>query len=163
MTLSELNRADLPAFVEAVGWVFEHSPWVASRVWAKRPFATVDALHEAMQAEVTSADPEQQVSLLRAHPELGARVEMSAASRTEQAGSGLRELPRAELERLQRLTTSYRTKFGFPFLYAVKGATSQTILNALEARLASTREAEHAEALRQACRIARFRLEEMMS
>jgi 2-oxo-4-hydroxy-4-carboxy-5-ureidoimidazoline decarboxylase len=163
MTIEDLNSKDLAGFIEAVGWVFEHSPWVASRVWAKRPFATVGALHAAMEAEVASADPEQQLSVLRAHPELGARAEMSEASQTEQAGAGLRELPRAELERLQRLTSSYRTKFGFPFLYAVKGATSQTILNALEARLASTREAEHAEALRQAGRIARFRLEEMMS
>lgn len=163
MTIEDLNRKDLAGFVEAAGWVFEHSPWVASRVWAKRPFATVDALHEAMAAEVSAADPEQQLQLLRAHPELGARAEMSAASQTEQSGAGLRELPRAELERLQRLTSSYRTKFGFPFLYAVKGATSQTILNALEARLVSTREAEHTEALRQACRIARVRLEEMIS
>ena len=163
MTIEDLNGMDLPAFVESIGWVFEHSPWVAARAWERRPFKTREALYDAMVAEVASGDPEEQLDLLRAHPDLGARAEMSPASANEQAGAGFGELPRAEVERLQRLNVAYREKNGFPFLYAVKGSTSRSILNALESRLASTREAERAEALRQACRIARFRLEDVIS
>ena len=163
MTIDDLNNMNLAGFVEAVGFVFEGSPWVAERAWSHRPFTTVDALHDAMTAEVASADHEQQVALLRSHPELGTRAKMSALSAVEQAGAGLNALPAPEIDRLLSLGAAYRTKFGFPFLYAVKGATSQSILNALEARLASTREAEHAEAVRQACRIARFRLEDLIS
>ena len=163
VTIAELNEMDLGHFVHAVGWVFEHSPWVAERAWLKRPFATLDGLHGAMVAEVTSADSDEQLRLLRAHPELGARGAMSPASAAEQAGAGLRDLPRGEVDRLQTLVSAYRAKFEFPFLYAVKGATTQSIVNALEARLTSTRETERIEAIRQACRIARFRLEALIS
>ena len=55
MTLWELNRLSAPAFVTALGDVFEHSPWVAERARSKRPFASIDALHETMVAAMRSA------------------------------------------------------------------------------------------------------------
>ena len=48
MTFDELNSKDRNGFVGAIGWVFEGSPWVAERAWDKRPFATLDALHDAL-------------------------------------------------------------------------------------------------------------------
>jgi 2-oxo-4-hydroxy-4-carboxy-5-ureidoimidazoline decarboxylase len=163
VTLLEVNACDRPRFVEKVGWVFEHSPWVAERAWIKRPFTSVERLHGAMAVEVTAASPEEQLSLLRAHPDLGTRAALSAASATEQAGAGLDDLTLEEFERLRRLNSAYRDKFGFPFLYAVKGSTKHDILKALEARLPASREREMAEALDQVARIARFRLEELIS
>jgi len=163
MTLREVNASDRPRFVEKVGWVFEHSPWVAERAWIEKPFASVDDLHRAMAAAVTAATPEEQLSLLRAHPDLGARASLSTASATEQAGAGLDHLTPEEFEHLRRLNSAYRDKFGFPFLYAVKGSTKHDILKALEARLPASREREMAEALGQVARIARFRLEELIS
>ncbi len=159
MTLAELNARDRDGFVEAVGWVFEHSPWVAERAWARRPFATLTDLHGAMVAEVSAGAPEEQLALLRAHPDLGARAPMSDASTAEQAGAGLNRLTSDEGDRLRRLNAEYREKFGFPFLYAVKGGTKRDILDALARRLASAREDELREALGQVARIARFRLD----
>lgn len=161
MTLSELNSRDRHGFVNAVGWVFEHSAWVAERAWTQRPFNTLDALHEAMTAQVASATLDEQLTLLRAHPDLGARANVSDASAAEQSGAGLDTLAGRELERLHALNAAYRDKFGFPFLYAVKGSTKEDILNALEKRLLSARDAELGEALRQVYRIARFRLDEI--
>jgi 2-oxo-4-hydroxy-4-carboxy-5-ureidoimidazoline decarboxylase len=163
MTLDDLNNKDRGGFVEAVGWVFENSPWVAERAWTRRPFETLDALHAAMTSQVAAATAEEQLALLRAHPDLGARAGMSAASTAEQADAGLDTLARPESDRLRALTGAYRDKFGFPFLFAVKGGTKQDILNALETRLAATRDAETSEALRQVYRIARFRLEDVLS
>jgi OHCU decarboxylase len=163
MTLAELNAKDRSGFVGALGWIFEESPWVAERAWENRPFATLDALHDAMTSVVASASADEQLALLRAHPDLGARAKMSDASSREQGGAGLDSLTRDELDRLRALNISYRDKFGFPFLYAVRGSTKHDILSALERRLPSTRHAEQAEALRQAYRIARFRLEEVIS
>jgi len=164
MTLDELNAKDRSGFVGAIGWAFEDSPWVAERAWDKRPFATIESLHDAMMSAVAAAPREEQLSLLRAHPDLGAvRLQadrMSEASSREQAGAGLDALARDELERLRALNAAYREKFGFPFLYAVKGSTTHDILNAIERRLTSPRDAEQQEALRQVYRIARFRLEE---
>jgi 2-oxo-4-hydroxy-4-carboxy-5-ureidoimidazoline decarboxylase len=163
MTLAELNACDRDRFVNAVGWVFEHSPWVASRTWDLKPFASLDHLHAVMTAAVDSATADEQLALLRAHPDLGARTVMSGASVGEQRGAGLDSLTQDDLDRLQRLNLEYRAKFGFPFLLAVKGSTIEQILGALERRAAAAPEDELAEALRQVARIARFRLEEIVS
>lgn len=163
MTLAEVNAQDRSGFVSAVGWVFEDSLWVAERAWDRRPFPTLDALHDAMTSVVAAATAEEQIALLRAHPDLGARAKMSDASSREQGGAGLDVLARDERDRLRALNAAYREKFGFPFLYAVKGSSKDDILNALERRLPSTRAAEQQEALRQVYRIARFRLEEVIS
>ena len=117
-----------------------------------------------MVSEVASATAEEQLALLRAHPDLGAgSPKMSDISKREQVRAFRVNLTRSELEHLTALNAAYREKFGFPFLYAVRGATKEDILNALEKRLAATREAELEEALRQVYRIARFRLEGLFS
>jgi len=159
MDLDELNDLSRPDFVDALGWIFEQSPWVADRAWFRQPFRTRAALHEAMVDEVSRALPEERLALLRAHPDLGARVEMSEASVGEQSGAGLDRLSTEERDRLLALTREYRDKFGFPFLYAVKGSTPREILRALEERLGNSAEEEYREALRQVYRIAWFRLE----
>src|SRR4051812_44848053 len=116
MTLERLNRLNAEAFVAAVGWVFEDSPWVAERVESKRPFRDIEALHEAMVREVENAAPAEQVALLRAHPDLGSRAHLSDASNTEQAGAGLDTLSPEELDLFTTRNEIYKTKFGFPFL-----------------------------------------------
>jgi 2-oxo-4-hydroxy-4-carboxy-5-ureidoimidazoline decarboxylase len=159
MTLAELNVLTQEQFVSAVGWVFEHSSWVAERAWEHRPFHDLKQLHGAMTAEVERATREEQLALLRAHPDLGARARMSTASAGEQTGAGLDKLTPDEFQRLHEQNTAYREKFGFPFLYAVKGSSKYDILRALEQRLQSTPQQEFREALQQVYRIAWFRLE----
>jgi len=163
VTLDELNALDCDRFVEMIGWVFEHSPWVAERTWPHRPFASVDALHHAITEEMLGASAAEQLALLRAHPDLGARARMTESSTREQSGAGLDRLSRDAFDRLQRLNAAYQAKFGFPFLYAVKGSTANEILSALDARSRNTAEAEFAEALRQVSRIALFRLSETIT
>jgi OHCU decarboxylase len=177
VTVEDLNAGSREGFVEAIGWVFESSSWVAERAWRRRPFDGLDALHAAMVTEVASATLEEQLALLRAHPDLGAvrpkpdatgsvRLQadrISDASTREQIRAGLDNLGRPEIDRLAALNAAYRDKFGFPFLFAVRGATTDAILNAIEKRLLGTRGAELDEALRQVYRIARFRLEDVLS
>ena len=158
--LSDLNSFDQARFIEAVGWVFEHSPWVAERAWLKRPFASLENLRDAMKAAVETASPEEQLALLRSHPDLGTRARISTASTAEQSAAGLNHLTSEEFERLQRLNSAYRSKFSFPFLFAVKGSTKYDVLDALERRLGAIPAAEFQEALRQIYRIAEFRLSE---
>jgi len=162
MTLAELNAADRTAFVSALGWIFEESPWVAERVWDQQPFASVADLHAAMIGAVAAARRDEQLALLRAHPDLGARARMSDASVGEQAGAGLDRLSSADFNQLQALNRVYREKFGFPFLYAVKGSTAHDIIAALERRLDADHDVEFDEALRQVARIASFRLGDLV-
>ena len=163
MTIEDLNSLERAQFVAAIGWVFEHSPWVAERAWEARPFANAVDLHRAMVDQVERARPQEQLTLLQAHPDLGTRARVSEASSAEQAGAGLDHLTPAEFERLRGLNEYYRDKFGFPFLLAVKGSTKQDILDALERRVRSSREEEYVVALDQVYRIARFRLEDTLS
>ena len=162
MTLADLNTLERTEFVAAIGWVFEHSPWVAERAWAARPFANVEELHQALVEQVERGLPEEQLALLRAHPDLGTRAGVSDPSSAEQAGVGLDQLSQAEFERMRGLNGAYREKFGFPFLFAVKGSTKHDILDALERRLQSSREEEYRMALDQVYRIAWFRLNDTL-
>ena len=159
LTIAQVNQLDRNEFVDAVGWVFEHSPWVAARAWDARPFADGAALHAAMTQQVRAASRDEQLALVRAHPDLGARTRMSAASTGEQAGAGLDQLSPDEHHRLQTANAGYRDTFGFPFLFAVRGSTPREVLAALESRLASTPIEEFETALLQVFRIAAFRLE----
>jgi 2-oxo-4-hydroxy-4-carboxy-5-ureidoimidazoline decarboxylase len=160
MTIDQINVLDRGAFVEQLGWVFEDSPWVAERSWKRRPFASIMELHSAMRDAVETASREDQMALLLAHPDLGARARMSLSSSGEQGGAGLDRLTESEFDRLRALNEAYKLKFGFPFLLAVKGSTKFDIVEALERRLQSDAETEFAEALRQVYRIAGFRLED---
>lgn len=158
-----VNDLDRDSFVNAFGWIFEDAPWVSEPAWAARPFLDAPAVHAAMVRAVEKASPEEQLALLRAHPDLGTRAKLSGASASEQTGSGLDQLTRDEYERLNQLNNRYRKKFGFPFLFAVKGSTTDDILKALEQRVQSSREDEWAEALQQVYRIAQFRLNDYLN
>ena len=116
-----------------------------------------------MAAVMYAATADRQLALLRAHPDLGARLKMSAASAGEQTGAGLDRLSPDTYRQLTELNATYRDKFGFPFLFAVKGSTPAQILEALQSRLSRDRATEFEEALRQVARIAWLRLESMVT
>jgi len=166
MTLAELNRADRAAFVAALGHLFEHSPWVVERTWPRRPFADAAALHAELCAELARAPREQQLDLIRAHPDLAGRLaqlgQLTAASTREQASAGLHELSSDELQRFQRLNQDYRTKFGFPFVICARLNDRGTIARALEARLHHDAEAERSAALAEIEKIAWLRLQDVL-
>src|SRR5688572_31711575 len=117
-SLAEINAADRDAFVSMLGGVFEHSPWVAECAQAKRPFASTAEVHDAMMECVRNASLIQQLTLVRAHPELAGReaVEggLTADSSSEQGRLGFTALSRAEFERMQDINRRYRERFGFP-------------------------------------------------
>ncbi len=163
MTISQLNALGVNDFVDHLGGVFEHSSWVARRAWKHRPFASLDDLHKRMTSEVEAASTAEKLTLLRAHPDLGARARMSEQSSKEQSSAKLDQMTPVEFARLHHYNEAYKSKFGFPFLLAVKGSTKLRIIQALETRLQSTPEDEFREALQQVYRIARFRLEDIFA
>ena len=162
LAIDEVNRLDRAAFVAALGAACENSPWVVERSWDARPFRDVAALHAAIRRTIAAAPRDEKVAFLRAHPDLAGRAaragEMTAHSVAEQSSAGLDRLSEDEYARFGRLNRAYREKFGFPFLFAVKGSTVATILSALERRLEAPPEDEFQEALAQVYRIASFRL-----
>jgi 2-oxo-4-hydroxy-4-carboxy-5-ureidoimidazoline decarboxylase len=167
VALGQLNAMPQHEFRATLGEVFEHSPWVAERAWARRPFASVDALHNAMVEAVRTAPAEKQVALIRAHPELAGREAaagtLTADSTSEQGRLGFTALTRAELDRVARANRAYREKFGFPCIVALRlHGTRDTVIAEMERRVDNDRIAEIAAALEQIGHIARGRLDKLV-
>lgn len=165
--IATVNALTPAEFVARFGDVAEHSPWVAERAADVRPYASREAMVEAFAATVRAAPVETRLALIRAHPDLAGRAALAGAiaedSKKEQAGAGLGTLTEAEFDRFTRANDAYREKFGFPFIFAVKGATKTMILEAFDARLPNAPEVEFETALTQVARIFRFRLEDRVS
>lgn len=161
-SLQELNVMDRSEFAYAVGSIFEQSPWIAEAAWDKRPFSTIQSMFAAMLEIVEQAGEERQLALLRAHPDLGARLKMTEESTREQAGAGLDQLTKREFRYMNALNRLYREKHGFPFIIAVKGRTKEAILAFMRQRVAHSREPELKQALREVGRIAGFRLADLV-
>jgi 2-oxo-4-hydroxy-4-carboxy-5-ureidoimidazoline decarboxylase len=162
--LADLNALDRAAFVEALGDIVEANPWVAEQVHARRPFASVEALHDAFVAVLRAADEAAQRRGLDAHPDLAGKAamdgEIGELSAAEQHGVGLDRLSEGEFAMFHELNDAYRAKFGFPFVFAVKGASKAMILQAFEDRLPNDAATEFRKALAEVELIARFRLED---
>lgn len=157
-TLAELNQASQDAFVAAIGTVYEHTPSIAAQVWLQRPFKDVANLHRTMVNIVNQMSVEAKLVLIQAHPDLGSRAKMADASVKEQAGVGLDRLTPEEFDRFQTLNQAYKTKFGFPFIVAVKNHTKGSILEAFDRRLQNSFDVEMNQALSEINQIAWFRL-----
>lgn len=166
--LDALNRLDAAAFTDALGAVFEHSPWVAQAAHARRPFASVEALHAAMCEAVRAAGTERQVGLLRMHPELAGREAVAGTltrdSTSEQGRLGFDALDRSELEHMQALNRRYRERFGFPCIVALRlHPTRASVIAEMTRRADAPPEAELAEALAQVFVITRGRLDRLVT
>jgi allantoate deiminase/N-carbamoyl-L-amino-acid hydrolase len=170
-TLTELNSCSPVAFVDALRGIYEHSPWIPERAASKRPFASAASLKLALRDVVAQASEDEQLSLLRAHPELAGKAaiagELTRESTGEQASSGLNMCSPEEYATLHKLNADYSQKFGFPFILAVrgptgKGLTRREIIDTFARRLKNQRRDEMAEALRQVHRIAEIRLNDLL-
>jgi OHCU decarboxylase len=167
ISLAELNLLPTHEFVLKLSGIFEHSPWVAQRVVAARPFDSTRHLLESMRTAVEEATPEEQLALIRAHPRLRvigrARHALTAVSSNEQRGAGLDACAPADASRLDVLNAAYIEKFAMPFILAVRGHTPQSIIAACERRLINDGESERRAALREIGLIAGHRLADMVS
>ncbi|MGU7780372.1 2-oxo-4-hydroxy-4-carboxy-5-ureidoimidazoline decarboxylase [Burkholderia sp. PU8-34] len=165
-TLEQLNTMAQGAFVAALAGIFEHSPWVAEAAAGVRPFASIDALHETMSGAVEAAGEARQLALINAHPELAGKAavrgELTAESTREQSGAGLDQCTQDEFDKLQTLNRTYREKFGFPFILAVRGYDRHGIIANFESRVNHSRTEELRTSLDQIYRIARFRLDDLI-
>ncbi len=163
LTIHDVNALSQDAFMAMFGEIAEHSPWVAEIAAEHRPYADRDAFVTAFADAATGADQSAQLALIRAHPDLAGKAairgELTEDSRSEQAGAGLDSLTPAEFARFTDLNEAYKAKFGFPFIFAVKGATKSMILEAFEERINNSPETEFTTALTQVSRIFRFRIE----
>ena len=161
-SLDDLNRVAAGAFSAAIGDTFELAPWVAEAAAARRPFATVAAVHDAMMGAVRAAPRERQLAFVCGHPDLAGKAaragDVTEDSRREQASVGLDTLSEEEFARFHRLNDAYKAKFGFPFIVCVRRHTRDSILALFERRLRHDAATEFATALQEISFITRLRL-----
>lgn len=162
MSAEAIELAPREAFVGRYGALFEHSPWVVERAADRRPFTDV---HAGLMAVVDDADANEQLALIRAHPELAGKAAvdgmLTEASAAEQASAGLDRMSEAEFARFHTLNAAYRTRFGFPFVICVRLTDKPGILEAMANRLANDRETEIAAAIAEIGKIVRLRLDDL--
>ena len=160
--LTALNTCAPEAFVQALGEIYEDSPWVAERACSRRPFADVAALTDTLAAVVASATKEEKLALVRAHPDLAGKAAragtLTHASTAEQGTLGLDRLSDAEYDRFETLNGAYKARFGFPFVICVRRQTRDAILGAFDRRLTNDADAELKTALSEIDLIARLRV-----
>jgi 2-oxo-4-hydroxy-4-carboxy-5-ureidoimidazoline decarboxylase len=141
--------------------LFEHSPWVEARADARPPSGD---RHADLMAVVHDATPEEQLALIRAHPELAGKAAIDRTltqdSAAEQASAGLDRLTPAEFEAFHTLNAAYRARFGFPFIICVRLTDKAGILSAMEERLRHDRDTEITTAIGEIGKIVRLRLED---
>lgn len=161
-----IDRAD---FIDRFGGVFEHSPFIAERAFDAGAIVsplTAAGVHGALCAAFRKASREEQLGVLRAHPDLAGKLAISGGltedSRKEQAGAGLDRLSPQEHARFTEINTGYTEKFGFPFIIAVKGLDKSDILAAFETRIDNTVDEEFETAKAQVERIALLRLNALL-
>lgn len=166
-SLDSLNAASEQDFVAALGDIFEHAPWVAQAAARQRPFASLQALHDAMLAAVRATGDEQRLAFLRGHPDLAGKAAragaMTAASTAEQLSFGLDRMSEREFAEFNRLNDAYKKKFGIPFIVCVRRHTQDSILRQFERRLQHDVPTEHAAAVTEIGRITALRLDATVS
>ncbi len=163
MDMSTVNALEPADFVRVVGPAFEHSPWIAEAVAGDRPFASVETLWLALCDAVRAALPVRQLALICAHPDLVGRAVLTAESQGEQAAAGLSDLTPREAAIFARYNAEYKGRFGFPFVICARLNKKDAILAAFPVRLQNTAARERATALEEIFKIARLRLDDLIT
>ncbi len=162
------SKLSKPHFVSRYGSVYEHSPWLAERLWEHGldlSHDTVEGLVRGFRKILSSATREEQLGLINAHPDLAGRAALAGGLTTEstdeQASAGLDQCSAEELARFTELNEQYLKKFGHPFIMAVRNSNRHEILTGFAERLPNDSAEEFNRALHEIHRIARFRLQAM--
>lgn len=166
ISLADLNAASQTDFVAALANVVEYSPWIAERLAEKRPFVGINDLHAALMAAIQSAEPDAQLALIRAHPDLANKTQrvagLTAESTEEQNSAGLDRLSDAEYAAFARVNNAYRDKFGFPYIVCVRRHTRDSVLRDFETRLRNIAKTETRRAIEEIGRISALRLDQFV-
>lgn len=159
------SELDQGTYVQEFGGIFENSPWVAEGAFRLELGSTHDTalgVHSALCRVFRTASEDKRLAVLTAHPDLAGKLaqakRLTAESTAEQASVGLDALTDKERSSFTALNDAYVSKFGFPFIIAVRDNTKASIMEAFQNRIDHDRETEFAEACRQVERIAELRL-----
>ena len=162
-TIDNINGLNKSEFLSIFGNVFEKTESVALKVFELKPFKDSDDIISKMLKIYEEYDRDKILQILNSHPELAIEKKLTNESKLEQSSANLNECSEEEFEEFKKLNLEYKTKFGFPFIIAVKGKNKNEILVNFRERIQNDLNKEFLEAKNQVKKIASFRLKDILS
>ena len=163
-TIDKINKLSRSEFVEIFANIFEKTKWIAEKLYNQKPFDNFKDLSSKMLGIFETAGKETQLKILEAHPDLADKVTvnlLTSNSWSEQSNAGLDQCSEEEFNEFKNLNKSYKQKYGFPFVIAVKGKNKIEILSEFRKRILNSVDEEFNEAIIQVGKIANLRLNEI--
>ena len=147
--------------------VYEHSSWVPERLLTENvsEIKTKEELEFMMKKIVDNSSDIEKLKLIKAHPELGKKLQkkekLTKFSEEEQKSAGLDQCSNEEFEILTNLNNTYRSKFEFPFILAVKGLNKYQIIDNMKKRVNNSKSEEFETAINEIHKIAQLRIKDL--
>ena len=162
--INKIHNLTKNEFIEVFGNIFENARWIAEKLYNQKPFKDFEDLSQKMLNIFENIDKEKKLEIMNSHPDLADKTKIGSLtpdSNKEQNTAGLDVCSEEEFNEFKKLNIQYKKKFGFPFIYAVKGKSKNEILNNFKERVAYDINVEFEEAKKQIKKIASLRLNEI--
>ena len=147
--------------------IYEHSAWVPEKLLSENisEIKTKEELELMMKKIVDNSTETEKLNLIKAHPELGKKLQkkekLTKFSKEEQKSAGLDQCTDEEFEILTNLNNTYRSKFEFPFILAVKGLNKNQIIDNMKKRVNNSKSEEFETAINEIHKIAQLRIKDL--
>jgi len=162
-SIEKVNQLSENEFIGTFGNVFEKTNWIANKAFNSKPYKSFDEFISTIIKIYENSSKEDCLKIFNAHPELAVEKKLTGDSHKEQRGANLNRCNNEEFNEFKNLNIEYRSKFGFPFIVAVKGKNKNEILNNFRKRIKNEINSEFNEAKEQVKKIATFRLDEIIN
>ena len=162
--INKINKLSEGEFAKVFANIFENAAWISKELYGQIPFVGFEDLSSKMLGIFDNASMEAQLKIIKSHPDLANKTKISLLtpdSKKEQIEAGLEECSEEEFNEFKTLNDKYKKKFGFPFIYAVKGKSKLEILSSFRQRVSCDINIEFEEAKKQVKKIASLRLNEI--
>ena len=163
-TIDKINKSSQSEFIKIFDNIFEKAKWIAEKLYNQKPFSDFEELSSKILNIFETATKEKQLKILNSHPDLADKTKIASLtteSWEEQSNAGLDQCSEEEFIEFKNLNEKYKKKFGFPFIYAVKGKSKMEILSNFRRRISYDIKDEFIEAKKQVKKIANLRLSEI--
>jgi len=162
--LNKIEKLSETEFVEVFANIFERASWIAEELYERKPFENFQDLSKKMISIFENTNNQNKLKILNSHPDLADKTKIGSLtldSSREQSDAGLDQCSEKEFIEFKNLNVEYKSKFGFPFIVAIKGMSKSEILDNFQKRTTHDKQAEFIEATIQVKKIASLRLEEL--
>jgi OHCU decarboxylase len=162
--INKINDLSKSSFTEVFGNVFENASWIAEKLYENKPFKNFEDLSSKMLDIFEQTSEENKLKIFNSHPDLADKTKiglLTPDSNKEQNNAGLDQCTEKEFSDFKNLNNKYKKKFGFPFIYAVKGKSKIEVLNTFKERVTYDINDEFIEATKQVKKIAKLRMNEI--